>query len=74
MIIKDECINCKDKALNDRLNILEAIIGRNIINIDINPRELIYLLYSKYDNDLNKMLLDLGVMTPGTEPEPEPAK
>ena len=61
---KDDCISCKDKVLNDRLNILEAVISKNIIDLDVNPKELIYLLYTKYDNDLNIMLQDLGVIAP----------
>lgn len=61
MTLKDNCTYCKDKALNDRLNILEAVISKSIINLDVNPKELIYLLYTQYDNDLNIMLQDLGV-------------
>lgn len=64
--IKDNCIYCKDKALNDRLNILEAVISKSIIDLDVNPKELIYLLYTKYDNDLNLMLEDLGVSSQDT--------
>lgn len=61
MRLKDNCTYCKDKALNDRLNILEAVISKSIIDLDVNPKELIYLLYTQYDNDLNIMLQDLGV-------------
>lgn len=61
MTLKDNCTYCKDKALNDRLNILEAVISKSIIDLDVNPKELIYLLYTQYDNDLNIMLQDLGV-------------
>ena len=60
IIIKDNCTYCKDKALNDRLNILEAVISKSLLDLDVNPKELIYLLYTNYDNDLNLMLEDLG--------------
>ena len=60
IIIKDNCTYCKDKALNDRLNILEAVISKSLIDLDVNPKELIYLLYTNYDSDLNLMLEDLG--------------
>lgn len=62
--LKDDCVNCKDKALNDRLNILENVVSKNILDLDVNPKELIYLLYTKYDNDINIMLQELG----GTRP------
>lgn len=74
--LKDDCINCKDKVLHNRLNILEAVVSKNIIDLDVTPKELIYLLYTKYDNDLNYMLLDLGITRPGHTEDitPEPAK
>ena len=61
MKIKDDCINCRDKALNDRLNILEQVIAANILKLDVEPKELVYLLYNNYDNDLDYMLEDLGL-------------
>ena len=67
MSLKDNCTYCKDKALHDRLNILEAVISKSIIDLDVNPKELIFLLYTKYDNDLNIMLQDLGVNATRTD-------
>ena len=58
---KDKCINCRDRSLNDRLNILEMVIAANILNLEVDPKELIYLLYTKYDNDIYSMMVDLGV-------------
>ena len=67
MALKDNCTYCKDKALNDRLNILENVISKSFLDLDVNPKELIYLLYNKYDSDLNLMLQDLRPMAPGLE-------
>ena len=58
---KDHCINCRDRSLNDRLNILEMVIAANILNLEVDPKELIYLLYNKYDNDIYSMMVELGV-------------
>lgn len=58
---KDDCINCRDKILNDRLNILEQVIAANILKLDVEPKELVYLLYNKYDNDLDYMMEELGL-------------
>lgn len=58
---KDDCISCRNKVLDDRLNILEQVIAANILEMDLEPKELIYLLYSKYDNDLDYMMGELGV-------------
>ena len=74
MALKDNCINCKDKALNDRLNILEAVISKSILDLDVNPKELIYLLYTKYDSNLNYMLQDLEATAPGQNQNIELAK
>jgi len=64
IIIKDNCTYCKDKALNDRLNILENVISKSILDLDVSPKELIYLLNTKYDNNINLMLEALGVRPP----------
>ena len=72
--LKDNCTYCKDKALNDRLNILEAVISKSILDLDVNPKELIYLLYTKYDSNLNYMLQDLEATAPGQNQNIELAK
>ena len=47
--------------VNYRLNILEMVIAANILNLEVDPKELIYLLYNKYDNDIYSMMVELGV-------------
>jgi len=74
MVLKDNCTYCKDKTLNDRLNILEAVISKSIIDLDVNPKELIYLLYCNYGNDLNNMLQELGVKAPISKEESIPGQ
>ena len=57
---KDDCLNCRNNSLNDKLNVLENIIARYVLKVeDLDENELLYLLYTRYDNDTGALVDDL---------------
>ena len=61
--LKDDCLNCRNNSLSDKLNLLETIIARNVLGVEnLERNELLYLLYTKYDNDTGALIDDLKVL------------
>ncbi|MBQ6631573.1 MAG: hypothetical protein IJH55_05490 [Romboutsia sp.] len=58
--LKDDCLNCRNNSLADKLNLLERIIARNVLGVEnLERNELLYLLYAKYDNDTGALVNEL---------------
>ena len=60
LVSKDDCLNCRNNSLNDKLNVLENIIARYVLKVeDLESNELLYLLYTRYDDDTGALVDDL---------------
>ena len=60
LVSKDDCLNCRNNSLNDKLNILENIIARYVLKLeDLDENEGLYLLYTRYDDDTGALVDDL---------------
>ncbi len=58
---KENCLICKNNSIADKLNLVESIIAKYVLGLeDLESNELLYLLYSKYDNDTGALLNDLN--------------
>lgn len=63
LILKDSCLNCKNNMLADKLNLLENIIAKTVLGLeDLDENELLYLLYTKYDNDTGALIDGLEIL------------
>ena len=61
MQLKENCLICKNNSIADKLNLVENIIARYILDLeDLESNELLYLLYSKYNNDTEALINDLN--------------
>ena len=61
--LKDDCLKCRNNILNDKLNLLENIIAKKVLGLeDLESNELLYLLYTNYDNDTGAMIDDLEIL------------
>lgn len=60
MQLKENCLKCKNNSISDKLNLVESIIARYVLGLeDLEKNELLYLLYSKYDNDTGALIEDI---------------
>jgi len=58
--LKENCLKCKNNSIADKVNILENLIARYVLDLeDMDNNELLYLLYSKYDNNIGALIEDL---------------
>ena len=63
LMLKDDCLKCKNNLIADKLNVLENIIAKEVLGLeDLDENELLYLLYTKYDNDTGAMIDDLEIL------------
>ena len=63
LTLKDKCLNCRNNSLADKLNLLESIIAKSVLGLEeLDRNELLYLLYTKYDNDTGALIDDLKIL------------
>ena len=56
-------MNCRNNSLADKLNLLESIIAKSVLGLEeLDRNELLYLLYTKYDNDTGALIDDLKIL------------
>lgn len=53
ILLKENCLTCNNKLLNERLNINDKLLAILLNNENIEPKELYYIYKTKYNNDLN---------------------
>lgn len=57
MQLKENCLKCKNNSITDKLNMIESIVVRHVLGLeDLENNELLYLLYSQFDNDTGAVI------------------